>query len=234
MSLTINKMLGQIWEMYNLNSDDSNIDDRLIIDLIEQNRAVDLRNEYSRNRSIHPSVKQTFCLEMELVDSYTCCDGLLTGCLVLKSKTKLPDTIELHQKDGIISVKPADLFASQITHITLDRVPLVGNDDVSKLLTYSFIFKGYLYAFSKIKKKMLINKLEVTAVFSNPYETASLSCDSSHCLTYDDTYPLTEWMWQSLTMPKTMDNLRSKFMIPQDNNNNAKEAEIPQSNTKKN
>jgi hypothetical protein len=228
--MTTNKMLGQVWEMLNQNSDDSIIDTRLILDIIEQNRAVDLRNEYSRLRSIHPSVKQVFCVDMELADSYTCCDGLLTGCSVLKSVSKIPDTIELHYKDGLISVKPADLFAKPLTHINIERVPTVGHDSIGESMIYSFMFKGYLYAFSRIPRKMLINKLEITAVFSNPIQAGELSCDNSHCFGYDDPYPITEWMWQSLTMPKTIDVLRRKFFTPFDNTNNGKEGEIAQPN----
>jgi hypothetical protein len=223
MSLTLNKMFSQLDEEMQINSDDSVFDRRFYLDLIEQTRAVDLKNEYNRLRSVHPSIKQHICVPLELVDSYTCCDEVVSGCKVLRSTFPLPDTIELHQKDGIISIKPPLIVSKNINYVPYNRVASLGYDSVTSKLLYSFLYDGYLYLYSKEEKYKLIDKVVVTAIFSNPYAASQVSCDGADCLTYDDNYPLVEWMWESLTKPKLIQKLLAKQFLPKDENNNAQD-----------
>lgn len=214
-------MFGQLDIAMSINSDDSKFDYLYYLDLIEQNRAVDLRNEYNKLRSIHSSVVQKLCLEIEIVDSYICCDGLFTGCTLMKTKVKVPDTIELHQKDGIINVMPPDIKAASFIYTTMDRAKDVGNTLISANLIYAFTYDGYIWITSKKPNYKLIDKIIIQAVFTNPYKAGQLDCN--HCMTYDDNYPLTEWMWQSLTKGKVLQELIGSQYMPQDEVNNAKD-----------
>ena len=104
--LTLNQMIGQIEEALNINSDDSNLSERYIIDLISQSRAFHLRNELNKFRTADDTVIQNLpCVELAVSDA-TLVPGLTlpTECRLLRSINRLPDTIELHHTDGIVSV----------------------------------------------------------------------------------------------------------------------------------
>ena len=66
---------SQLDEALNTNSSDSVFDDLYYTDLINEQRALWLRNEYNKSRTIDPNIQQEIgCLEMELVDPHLCCD----------------------------------------------------------------------------------------------------------------------------------------------------------------
>ena len=65
---------SQLDEALNVNSIDSEFSDLFYTDLINEQRALFLRNEYNKSRTIDPNIQQEIpCLEMELVDPQTCC-----------------------------------------------------------------------------------------------------------------------------------------------------------------
>ncbi len=66
-------------------SDDNDIDIRQIKFWIRNQRALWLRNELNRKRSIDEDVIQTLCVDIEEVDASDCCD-ITIDCSVLRSK----------------------------------------------------------------------------------------------------------------------------------------------------
>ena len=75
---------------------------------IKNQRALWLRNELNKNRTIDPNIVQDLgCIELELADKAECCD-LEDGCKILRTNVTIPNTIELHNKTGITRVAPID------------------------------------------------------------------------------------------------------------------------------
>ena len=94
--LSLEDLQAQIDEALQINSIESSYSYEFYTDLINEQRSLWLRNEYNKNRSIDPYVIQTLpCLELELVDPIQCCVPVPAGCKVLRSKKKIPNTIEL-------------------------------------------------------------------------------------------------------------------------------------------
>ena len=54
--LTLEKMIGQLEEAININSDDTVFSDRLFIDLINQARAVFIRQDLNKKRTADPTI----------------------------------------------------------------------------------------------------------------------------------------------------------------------------------
>lgn len=227
--MTLGQMVGQIQMAIQSTTDDSIFDERYIIDLINNNREVALRNEYNRMRSVHPSTKQQICVPLELVDSATCCSGILTGCLVLRSTFRLPDTIELHQKDGILEILPTALMAKKINYTTIDRAPFVGRDALTSKMVFAFLYDGYLYIWSKDKKHLLMESVTVIAMFSDPIKAGNYACATKDCFTLESDYPVSATAWETLIKPQTINTLLRSLNLPIDNTNNGKDdqTEIP-------
>lgn len=221
---TTRQYIGQVFENLNINSDDNVIDERLIIDLINNNFSVAKRNEYNRLRSIDDSAYQIIpCFEMEIVEANLCCGELITGCKILRSKERLPDVIELHQKDGIDFIKPNLLTAPNINYVTIDRIPYIKSDTISARLLYAFILDSYLYLYSANENYLLIDSVLIRAMFTDPFLAGSVGCNADSCFNLDSTYPGSEWMWQTLVKPQVINELMNRHMLARDNEPNGKD-----------
>lgn len=222
-------MIGQLEEALGINSDDSVFDYRLYQDLINQQRVVDIRNEYNRVRTIPDSITQSIpCFEMEIVDATTCCGEVLSGCKILRSKVPLPIPIDFHQTDGILFIKPNKITSKPTIYVSIDRIPYISEDSLTANLLYSFIYNGYLYLYSKNSKYLLIDSVTIYGIFTDPFEAGKLGCHGEGCFDYSSEYPLSDWMWQTLTKPNVMANLMAKQFIKLDEDNNAKDDKTEQ------
>jgi hypothetical protein len=92
--LSLEDYHAQIDELLSINSIESSYSYEFYTDIINEQRSLWLRNEYNKNRSIDPYVIQDLnCIELELVDPIQCCIAVPTGCKVLSTKKKIPNTI---------------------------------------------------------------------------------------------------------------------------------------------
>ena len=228
--LTLNKLYSQLEELLQINADDSSFDRRLFYDLICQARAVDIRNEYNKLRTFNPVVIQSLnCVELEIVDASLCCSGLITGCNVLRTKQQLPELIEFHQQSAIRSIKPNSIFGKNINLVEADRIPyLKTKDGINDNMIYAFIFNNYLYLYSLNEKYLLIDSITVSGIFTDPVVAAEFGCSSGNCLTDHDSFPIAQWMWESTTRVKVLNNLSIKFRTKPDLTNNALDDQLDQ------
>jgi len=223
--MTGRQLIGQVMESLSINSDDSTIDERLILDLIAQNRSNALRNEYNRMRSVDSTNLQVIpCFELELVDSTTCCGDVITGCKILKSVEPLPNAIELHLKDGIQDIKPNKITAPNINYVSVDKIPYVSSDTISSKLLYAFIWNQYLYLYSTNDKYMLIESVTIRGMFEDPFLAGSVGCNADSCFNLDSQYPLEGWMWQTLVKPQVINELLARHTLPRDNDSDSKDS----------
>jgi hypothetical protein len=189
---------AQIDEALAINSIETSFSYTLFTDLINEQRALWLRNEYNKNRSVDPYVIQTLsCVELELVDPIQCCVAVPTGCKVLRTKKKIPNTIEFFFTKGITSVGPADIMRPRFLLIDYSRVPYAGTGRTNGKAIYSFIYDSYMYVFSKEPGLALLKYITIRGIFEDPSELGSfLDCSSNQtCWKPSDPYPLNQWMW---------------------------------------
>jgi hypothetical protein len=234
--MNLNQMYSQIEEELQVNSDDSIYDFRFYYDLIINTREAALRNEYNRLRTFDAAVLQTLpCVELEIVDSNICCDAVITNCNLLRTKHKLPRSIELHQQSSIRNIRPNNLLGKTINLIDSSRIGYLRKDGVVDNQIFAFIYNDYLYLYSLDKKYLLIDSVTIQGVFSDPLSASEIGCGSNKCITEDDEFPLTLWMWETLVKPIIVQKLLAKQVKPQDNQNNAKDDKTElTSNTKEN
>ncbi len=122
---SLNEIVYSIWEKIRPElADDDSIDFRLIQDAVHTQRALLLRNEYNRNRTIDPFVIQDLgCVELEVVDRAECCD-ITIDCSIIRTSQKIPSLIELHN-ESLMWVNPVDKLEKSFSFISYERAKFI-------------------------------------------------------------------------------------------------------------
>lgn len=217
---------SQLDEALNINNSDSIFATLYYTDLINEQRSLFIRNEYNKKREIDPNIQQSFCEDLELVDPYNCpCVNIPLGCKILRTKRRIPNTIEFHHSKAITSVGPIVITSKRFSFINYDRVPYIGEGRTTKKTVYSFLYDNYIYVISKDSFALaLLKKITIRGVFEDPTAVAEfLNCSENNiCWTPNDPYPLNQWMW-AYVKGQVMQQLLQKRQIPQEDNNNAQD-----------
>ena len=218
---------SQFDEALNITNSDSIFATRYYTDLINEQRSLFIRNEYNRTREIDPNVQQSYCEDLELVAPEVCpCTDIPIGCKILRTKNKVPNTVEFHHSKAITSIT-----AKRFNLIDYDRVPFIGEGRTTKKTIYAFMYDQYIYVISKNVAVSLIKKITIRGIFEDPTAIAQfLACSENNiCWTPNDPYPINQWMW-AYVKEQVMQQLLRKRGIPQDDSNNSQDdlADSPQ------
>jgi hypothetical protein len=226
--LSLQDYHAQIDELLSINSIESSYSYEFYTDIINEQRSLWLRNEYNKNRSIDPYVIQDLnCIELEQVDPIQCCVPVPTGCKVLRTKKKIPNTIEFFFTKGIVSVGPADIMKPRFVLVDYSRVPYVGTGRTNQNAIYAFLYGGYMYVTSKNPQYLMMKYITVRGVFEDPSELSDIiNCTTGNsCWKPSDPYPMNQWMWAYIK-PIVLQQLMQKGMFQVDDNNNAEDERV--------
>jgi hypothetical protein len=216
---------SQLDEALNINNSDSIFTPRYYTDLINEQRSLFIRNEYNRTREIDPNVQQSFCEDLIIVDPHNCpCDNIPVDCKILRTKRKIPNTVEFHHSKAITSIGPVIITEKRFTLIDYDRVPYIGNGRTTKNIVYAFLYDNYLYMISKLPNLLLLKKASIRGIFEDPTAIAEfIDCaENNICWKPTDPYPINQWMWAYIKEQITQQLLR-KRQIPEDDTNNSQD-----------
>ena len=220
--MTLDELIYQVYEVLEINSDDSSADDRLVEQLIVQQRALWLRNEYNKNRTIDQNVIQDLgCVEVIEVDKSECCEIKL-DCKILRTKNPLPNTIEFHRDNAITRVGPIDITQRAYKELMYPKeVPFFGNGRTNQKTIAWFLkktFEGlHIYLISKDTfNAKLIEQINVSGIWEDPRLAGQYSnCQGKPCWTPASPYPINAWMWNYM-LPEVAKLLETKLKMPQD------------------
>jgi hypothetical protein len=177
--------------------DDTEVTPREVSFELANQRALLIRNELNKSRTIDPSIIQDLgCVEMELADPAECCN-VSTGCKVLRTKLEIPSLIELHTDIGLTRVGPVDKTQKEFSRTTLDGAKWVGNGKYTSNEIFSYYSNNRIYLVSKVDKHKFIDYINVQGVFENPNDILPFkNCsDGSSCYSSDNPYPVKSWMY---------------------------------------
>ena len=229
--LTLEKMIGQFEEVINIDSDDSVFSDRFFIDLINQARAVFIRQDLSKNRTADPTIIQELpCVEMEVTEAHLCgCLDLPGDCKLLRSKNKIPDTIELSHNDGIISVRPVQILQAPFSYVDYKRIPHIHYSRFTKNAMYAFLLDDYMYVYSPGQEHYgLIEYIHIRGIFEDPTEAGNFTNECGDaCFTQESNYPIATWMFESAIKPHILQQMVVKTQFSDDKDNNADDDTVP-------
>lgn len=229
--LRIDQIVSQYEEALDITTADTDFTYDYYLDLTNQQRALHIRNEQNkRSRTFDDTIIQTIgCLPMKVVSSVMCCGQELLDCVILRSVDKLPDTVEFHDKDGIISVGSPQLAHIRMNHVEYQTIPYRGSTRISAKEIFSFLMDGYLYLYSKRTDVLAIRYLMVRGVFEDPLALSAFQCsetDETACFNkITSEYPISSWMWESLVKPSVLQQLMRELGIPKDTSNDNRDRE---------
>jgi hypothetical protein len=228
--LSLYDLHAQLDETLAINSIESSFSYEFYTDLINEQRALWLRNEYNKNRSVDPFVIQNLnCVELEHVHPIDCCVDVPLGCEILKTVKKIPNTIEFFFKKGIVSVGPADITKPRYLLIDYSRVPYAGNGRTTQNAVYAFLYGGYMYVISKNPNVHLIQYITIRGLFEDPTDLGDfINCQSTEtCWKPSDPYPINQWMWAYIK-PIIIQYLMQKGMFKFDDSNDGDDERVDQ------
>jgi len=235
--LSLNQLIYQIYEDLQINSDDTSLDKRLIKDLINHQRAVWIRREHNKNRSIDDNIIQDLgCVELELIEDRFCegCEDISTDCVILRSKKLIPNGIELNHEKMVTRISGVlGITSIPIIFIDYDQAVYWGNGRYNTKSLGAFIKNNYLYVvYNKGAKNLLLEYVNLQGVFEDPTDVAKFStCGGTPCFNWDTTkYPINAWMWQALVKPAVLEECKTKRTLYKDEQGNSKDDAIPSVN----
>lgn len=207
-------------------TDDSEIDDRYIHYLINIKRAKYLKQRLDQlGRKFNNRTLQTFCLGTEEVSINEC--GLDLECdTILRTKRKLPDFLQLTDKDAIERIAPSNRLSKKFNLIPKEKAAYLSNAyHPNKIKTYLHN-DGYLYFIGG--DDIFLECVSITGVFENPLDLVDYSnccdCDdqtNTSCIDIDNIeYPLQIELIDMVREDIVKDLLRTK-QIPEDKINDS-------------
>ena len=196
--VTLNELAYDLLELVRPNiSDDEAIDLRQIKFWIHNQRALWLRNELNRYRTIDDNIIQDLgCVELEVADRSSCAD-LPIDCNILRTKKEIPNTVELHNKTALTRVGPVDKTMPGYSIVEYNRAMFSGNGRFNKQQIFAFLLNNRIYLkLSPLNKDAkYLEYLNIRGVFETPTDIAVfLDAAGAPCYTDDTKYPVNRWM----------------------------------------
>ena len=155
------------------------------------------------------------CLELELVDGTDCC-LVTTDCYVLKTKVRIPVTVETGRDNLILRVtNPMGDIISKSNSFEVKYNKY--NKYTAKKANW-FLQDNYLY----ITNEKLLEYVNIFAIFENPEElTGYTNCGGSSCFNWDSAYPCSLKMSNDITNIVMQTKVIPFLQMPHDTSNDA-------------
>lgn len=221
---TFGEIVYSVLDIMKEHSDDAYYTEEHVIFLASHMRNLLLERKYknSRNQTFTPMSDenmQEICLNLEPAEM------LPAGCsgMWLHSIEEIPDTVNV--SNTTLSVV-SDMIQSTVTFIPSERMPYVGyNKWLKNILYASKSNDGHLYITGSNPQFMYLQKVRMTAVFSDPRKAAELSCDgdgNGKCNILEMEFPLESALIPSCIELTVQELIGSRY-APEDKSNDAKD-----------
>lgn len=201
-------------------SDDEIISDSQIEFQIHTLRAQFIRQDINKRRSISDNIKQLIhCLEVEAVSGSTC--GLSDADLIVRSKLKIPSSIETAHQNLVTAIGPTGILASNFHFIPYNRAPWAGNNRYTKRMTFAFLLDGFVYILGPDAEDM--ETIRVEGVWQDPTDIGNYTKSSGE-FSYNvdtDEYPVSASMLDMIKQAMMAQNMQPLVQMPTDRSNNA-------------
>lgn len=216
---TYRQITYMIMDELKLSSDDSIITEDHIIFLANKYRSFLLKQRYSDiKKHIPESNFSTICLELIRVPAIS--GEACEGGEYLRTKNKIPPILYMPR------VYPTDYFQGEITYIDRNRMRYVGNNKFMKNIIYcSLAPDNYIYFKSCNPQFIYLERVRLTAVFSDISEILDLQCDEEGrpCEIIDCTFPIEDSLIPPL-VELIVKELRNAEYSPSDEINDAQDS----------
>ena len=203
------------------NPNEFRISDEQIMYWIEEVRSMLISQAIAKKDDINDSwIQYISCLDLEQADISECCD-LPSGCVLLRTKKKIPPTIDTWTDNSIRSV-----------HTVAGNIIPKTNIMQSKYLKYSkyvgnssawYLKNSYLYIINEV----FLDKIEVAGLFESPSDLEDFTnCEGASCFSLDSPYPISLSLATQITDIIIKTKVAPFMMFPKDDSNNATDSRI--------
>jgi len=222
--MTLNKIIYDVKESIRQYVDDSTIDDRYILYLINNKRSKYIRQDLNNyNKSPDDSIKQSVCLTLQKTTANEC--GLELDCdIIYRSMDPIPTPIDLHTKPAITRIAPVNIISKPFTFTTRERASNHMESRFNNIPAAFLHTDSHVYIVGADNALRLLNKINVTGVFEDPMELAKYkNKDGDPCFDEDNyNYPIQPRYLDVITTEIAQQLIGSKT-IPTDNTNDSKD-----------
>lgn len=217
--MTLNQYIYQILEELSINSDDTNIDIRLVRDLILVEREKWIDRIYSKTglkRIPEILIQSDICLEVEEYPS----DG---SCIVMRTVKEIPEPIYVKNKPALIRVGHPNRRYKDIEIIDASRVPFIGNGKYNQKAVYAYYIDNRLHVISFDNSFILTESISLAGIFQNPMQLSDYTnCNGEYCINSNSKFPMNNNIF-SLLKDEVKNKLIGKLNLPEDDRNDADE-----------
>lgn len=155
------------------------------------------------------------CMELIQVDASECC-LLDSQCTVLRTKLKVPTTVESYLDNAIVRVTKAN--GDIISKSNPFEAKYNKYNKYTSLKSQWYLQSGYLY----IINEEHIQYVNIYAIFENPTELAEyVNCAKEACFNWDQQYPVSLKMANDITNIVLKTKIYPFLQLPQDTTNDA-------------
>lgn len=180
---------------HSLPSDYKHLDTRLLIRLLNQFRAIYIKNEYNKNKTIDNRLSQEITFEIKPATMSTII-GISIKDRVLKSIRNIPSPVKLSHRDLVINIRNAKLLSDNYNYVSKDHAIYSGNGKMNIQDIYGFLYNQNFYI--KLKKENpkinMISMISFTAIFENPLDCIYFQ-NNEYLDPLDYEYPMTDTIW---------------------------------------
>ena len=188
---------------------------------INLTRAKLIRQDLAKKRTISSELIQTLCVNIDQIDASDCpCE--ITGCNILRSTLQIPSSIEMLDRNLIISVGPIDLTKPRFNLIPYYRAIYYNPNKFSESIYGAFIHNQYLYVISKDLKSSMLEKINIQIILEDPQEAKNFSCSGIPCYTVDSKYPISAAMIPDIQTIILQTVMKIQAIAPSDQSGDAK------------
>lgn len=210
--ITLNHLLYQIIEFASSGSlpNDFDITPELATQWVDEVRAVVIGQSLNKKDMINDSVIQYFCVDLEQKDSSECC-GETTGCYLLRSKQRLPSTIDTYLDNWLVSV--TTIGGEVITKSNPVRQRWSQYNKYTKTQRCWWIKDDYLF----IKNDQFLDKVSASGILEHPLDVCRFTCDDEPCMNADSDYPVSLTIANQIVDIIIKTKIQPYLAFPQDN-----------------
>lgn len=220
--MTKRDIIYSIFEKLKLYTDDSDFSEEFIASLIDNKRAMLLKQQFGSNPWKMPiEVKQELCVDLEVTEKV---NGVACFGKILRTTLALPASIKIKGKEGPLNIRKADRQEIAINLVPIERFPFIGSNPHTSMMLYAAIdYDGKLYLASNKTSHLFLESIKVTDIYENPDDAQALMCNADTSVEpWDAEYPLEASMADPL-INIILQELLISLQIPSDDINDAED-----------
>lgn len=206
-------------------TDDDKLSDRQIAFLVDNARAVLLRQQYNKGQSLSDNnIQHIKCMPVEQTDT-SFNPTFSTDCSVYKTVQQVPKPIESKGKDLITGITGSEFNGFGYEFVSYARLPYATFTKFKRPL--ATLYNGYIYLIDAPYTKTI----SVSGVFEQPNTLADYDdCSGNVCFSWDSLYPLSSHLVDPV-IKMVVDELTLTLKVQQDKSNSGNQAMEPQIKT---